>query len=138
MVGWRIAFGIAHLIQFVLLFTLLKDYHFVDPALYSSVKDTESLNAIHVAAELGRFDLASMFLAGVSLLLGVAAIFGFVEVRWRSEKRAEDAARSFLDQKFGEMFEETMKTRMGPVDGTQTVDFNTEAEVISKASELRG
>ncbi|MDR9820595.1 hypothetical protein RJJ63_14965 [Rhizobium hidalgonense] len=134
--GWRIAFIVAHLIEGVILWTLLRDYHFVDQSLYNEVKDKASLDAIRVASELGRFDLASMFLAGVSILIGVAAIFGFVEVRFRSEKRAEEVARHVVDQKVTALFNEAMKTRgdgMAPQLGmTEAV----EADVLSKANEI--
>jgi len=134
--GWRIAFIVAHLIEGVLLWTLLKDYHFVDPALYDEVKDKTSLDAIRVASELGRFDLASMFLAGISILLGVAAIFGFVEVRFRSEKRAEEAARQIVDQKVTALFNEAMKTRGDGASRHLGVTEAVEADVLSKANEL--
>jgi len=134
--GWRIAFIVAHLVEGVLLWTLLKDYHFVDPSLYHEVKDKTSLDAIRVASELGRFDLASMFLAGISILLGVAAIFGFVEVRFRSEKRAEETARQIVDQKVTALFNEAMKTRGDGALPHVGVTKAVEADVLSKANEL--
>ncbi|MDR9774118.1 Clp protease ClpP [Rhizobium hidalgonense] len=72
-------------------------------------------------------------------MVAVAAaphIFGFVEVRFRSEKRAEEVARHVVDQKVTALFNEAMKTRgdgMAPQLGmTEAV----EADVLSKANEI--
>ncbi|ANL52884.1 hypothetical protein [Rhizobium phaseoli] len=98
MTGWRIAFIVAHIIEIIVIWTLLKDYHFVDQSLYQAVETTKSSDALHVAVQLGRFDMISIFFAGVSILIGIAAIFGFAEVRSRSEKRAEEAAKPIAAQ----------------------------------------
>lgn len=120
----------------MLIWLLLKSYHFVDPALYNEVKDQTSLDAIRVASELGRFDLASMFLGGISILLGIAAIFGFVEVRTRSAERAEATARQIVDEKVGTLFNEAMKARGADFGPGVRITEAAEADVLAKAHEL--
>lgn len=78
--------------QIISILILYKDYRFVDPALYEAVKETKSLEVINVAAQLGRFDLAAMFLGGTSIIIAIAAIFGFLEVRSKSVRVAIETA----------------------------------------------
>lgn len=87
-----IAFCVLHIMQVVALFILFKDYKFVDPALYEAVKDAKSLDVFSIAAQLGRFDLAALFLGGTSIIIAIAAIFGFLEVRSKSVRVAIDTA----------------------------------------------
>ncbi len=92
MSGWRPFFLALHIAQIIFIIALLKDYHFVDPALYDAVKAEKSRDIIQLAGQLGRFDMASMFLAGIAILLGMAAIFGFLEVRSKAIRVAKDEA----------------------------------------------
>lgn len=87
-----IAFCVLHILQVVAIAILYTDYKFVDPALYEAVKDTKSLDVVNVAAQLGRFDLASLFLGGTSLVIAIAAVFGFLEVRSKSVRVATEVA----------------------------------------------
>lgn len=89
-----IAFIVVHIVQISILLTLLKNFNFVDPALYDAVVDQKSLDAMHVAAQLGRFDMASMVLAMIGIFISLAAIFAFLEVRSRSVRVAEESARA--------------------------------------------
>jgi hypothetical protein len=91
--GWRIAFIVAHIVEGVVIWALFKDYHFVDPAIYNEAVKSGNADAIQVAYQIGRLDLASMFLAGISVLLGLAAIFAFVEVRSRAIRNAAETAK---------------------------------------------
>lgn len=85
--------GVLHIMQVVAIFILFNEYHFVDPALYESVKSAESRDVLNVATQLGRFDLVSMFLAVVTLFLGVIALAGFWTIRGAALRAAEAAAR---------------------------------------------
>ncbi len=87
-----IAFCVLHVLQVVAIIILFTDYKFVDPALYDAVKDAKSLDVFNVAAQLGRFDLAALFLGGTSIIIAIAAIFGFLEVRAKSVRVAIDTA----------------------------------------------
>lgn len=90
--GSRIVTFIWLLALTIVLMTMFKDYHFVDPALYDTVVEKKSKDALDVAAQLGRFDLVSMLLGIIALLIGIMAVSGFWMIRGAAVKAAEDAA----------------------------------------------
>lgn|GEM_PF-4316063 len=92
--GWRLFTFVWLLSLSIVVLTLFKDYHFVDPAIYDRVVDTGSKDALDVAAQLGRFDLVSMILGIIALLIGIMAVSGFWMIRGAAVKAAEDAAVS--------------------------------------------
>ena len=55
---------------------------------------TQATDAIHLAAQVGRLDVVSAVLALFGLLIGLAAIFGFIEVRNRAKEAATEVAKS--------------------------------------------
>ncbi len=64
----------------------------VDPALYLDEAAKGHYEAITVASQLGRFDLISAILGMFGVLVGLAAIFGFIEVRTGAREAARAAA----------------------------------------------
>lgn len=137
MEGWRIASIVAHVVQCAIILTLLKEFHFVDPALYDEVMAAKSNDVIHVASELGRFDMASLLLGIVSILIALAAIFGFAEVRWRSEKKAEETARLVVEQKVPALFNEALKARGSLREFSIDIGGIDEKKLMAKASEIK-
>lgn len=135
-VFWRIAFCVAHIVSLVAIFMLYRDYNFVDPALYEAVKDQKSLDTLHVAVQIGRFDLASFFLGTVAILIALAAIFAFVEVKSRAERVAEEAAKAIVDSRVGSLFEEAMKTRAKEVAPMLHLSDAEEAKAMAESTEL--
>lgn len=101
-------------LQIFIVVILLSGYHIVDPALFDRVRATGSVDALDVAAQLGRFDLVSMFLGIIALLIGVIAVSGFwmirgaamraaevaakIEAKEQAEKVAERVARTYLEE----------------------------------------
>jgi hypothetical protein len=133
----RMAFFCAHVIEFVLIIALFKDYHFVDPALYEAVKDQKSLDAMHVASELGRFDMVSAYLGVFSIFIALAAIFAFVEVRTRAEKAANEAATAIVNEKVKALFEEAMKARPQGVPSVVDLSPADEAKALGASEEIK-
>lgn len=85
-------FVLLHIMQIIAIVMLFKEYHFVDPALYEAVKDQKSVDAMHVASQLGRFDMVSLILSMIGIFISLAAIFAFIEVRSRSVRVAAETA----------------------------------------------
>lgn len=89
---WR-PFNVAlHIIWGTLFVVLVQDYHFVDPALYESVRSTEQREVFALAVQLGRLDFLNAVIAILAVVFGVGALFGIVEVRRNAEQKAEEAA----------------------------------------------
>lgn len=151
-------FFVWSLLQSFALIALYKDYHFVDPALYDRVKATGSKDVLDVAVQLGRFDLISMFLGTIALLIGVMAVSGFWMIRGAairaaeeaakleaksqatlvSEKIAEDVARRYLEEKAPALVETVLKFQ-GIVRPAQVDLTKAEADqVTSDAVEIGG
>ncbi|MER8509135.1 hypothetical protein [Mesorhizobium sp. M0199] len=91
--GWGPFFLALHVATIVFLIAVLKQYHFVDPALYEAVKDAKSADILELASQLGRFDLVSMLLGMFGILLGLGAIVGFSELRFRAREVAGETAQ---------------------------------------------
>jgi hypothetical protein len=53
----------------------------------------ESPDAIHLAGELGRLDVVSIFLAGLGIFIGIVALGGFWMVRRAAMNSAGEAAK---------------------------------------------
>lgn len=102
--------AVLHIMQVVAIIILFNDYHFVDPAIYESVKNAESKNVLHVAAQLGRFDLVSMLLAVVTLFLGIIALAGFWMIRGAAVRAAENAAREEIKTNASHYIKEMAET----------------------------
>jgi len=85
------AIHIASIIAIALLFGRAQ---LVDPALYGEAKSQAGLDAIHIASQLGRLDIVSLILAMFGLLVGIAAIFGFIEVRSGARDAASEVAKA--------------------------------------------
>lgn len=135
--GWRIFFTVSVIMQWIAIWILFGDYHFVDPALYEQVKSKASLDAISVASQIGRFDLASMFLAIVSILLGIGGIVGFIEVRFRTGKLAEETARQMVDEKVSALFDEAMRVKGQSTAVNVGMTEEAVSDVIGKSHELK-
>lgn len=130
MTGWRIFTFIWMLCITVAVITLYNDYNFVDPALYKTVEKDGGNDTLKVAVQLGRFDLVSMLLAIVTLLIGIFAVSGFWMIRGAAIKAAEEAAlaeakkqseataketaekiaRAYLEEKTPELVENMLKS----------------------------
>ncbi|MGQ5719909.1 hypothetical protein [Pseudochrobactrum asaccharolyticum] len=91
--GACIIFFILHVMQIIMIFILLKDYSFVDPALYETISSQKSKDVFHIAMQIGRFDLLTSLLAVISIILALSAIFGFMEIRSKAGRIAHDAAK---------------------------------------------
>ncbi|WP_377277222.1 hypothetical protein [Rhizobium sp. R86522] len=85
LLAWNIALSVAVIV-------LLSNHQFVDRALYDEVKTAQGKNSLSIAIELGRLDFASSLIALVGILVGVGALFGYIEVRSRAAREAREAA----------------------------------------------
>ncbi len=85
LLAWNIALTIV-------LGILISNHHFVDPSLYESVKTAEAQTDLSIAVELGRLDFASALLSIVGILVGLGALVGYTEVRWRAIEQGRQAA----------------------------------------------
>lgn len=83
--AWNIALTVG-------LVFLFKDYHFVDGALYEEVASADGKNSLAIAIELGRLDFLSALLAIIGIMVGLGAIVGYAEVRWRAIEQGRQAA----------------------------------------------
>lgn len=88
-VALSLALNVVCIVAIVILFT---NYPFVDSKIYEYAHDKHSVDAIQVAMELGRLDFVSLVVSVFGILGGFAAIFGFIEIRGRAERKAIEAA----------------------------------------------
>ncbi|PYE98914.1 hypothetical protein C8J35_103515 [Rhizobium sp. PP-F2F-G38] len=91
-------FSILHIVELILLAVFARQYHFVDPTLYETVKDQDGRDALFVASQLGRFDMVSLFLTAAGLFLGGAALTGFWMIRAEATRAAQKEAREIASQ----------------------------------------
>lgn len=75
--GWRAFFMAVHIAQWFVIAFLLADKPFVDRDLYLDVLKSGDKDALNVAAQLGRLDMASLSLAMLGLILAASAIFAY-------------------------------------------------------------
>jgi hypothetical protein len=87
--GWRAFFFALHLGQIVFIGFLLYDYPFVDRTLFNDVTSTKAENAINIAVQLGRLDLASFSIAFFGLILAASVIFAYFSYGHVVEKVAK-------------------------------------------------
>lgn len=105
--GWRAFFAALHVVAFVLIGCLIAKDGFVDPAMYDEAKKASTVDALHLALQVGRLDIVSLMVAFYAIFAGVAAVFGFIEVRQRAvtvagvaaEEEAKRLIQDFLDNK---------------------------------------
>ncbi|MEQ8655895.1 MAG: hypothetical protein RIC24_01140 [Hyphomicrobiales bacterium] len=62
--------------------------------LQSLIDRAEGSDAIMLSGQLGRLDFVSAVLAALAIILVFGGIFGFLEVRYRAKKVAEETARN--------------------------------------------
>jgi uncharacterized BrkB/YihY/UPF0761 family membrane protein len=74
-------------------------------------------------------------LALFAIMLGVVAIFGFWAVRGAAIASAKREARTYLDEKAGQMFEEVLRTRQtnGRVEKPVIPDYMDETIILKDA-----
>lgn len=90
--GWVVFFLGLHIVTAIFLLSLILDFHFVDPSLLNDLRKSSDRDVLNVAVQIGRLDFVSAILAMFGILTGLAAIFGFIEVRNRAEDRARITA----------------------------------------------
>lgn len=105
-----IIFAFLLCLQIAVIALLLSGYHIVDPALFDRVRATGSVEALDVAAQLGRFDLVSMFLGIIALLIGVIALCGFWMIRGAAMRAAEVAAKTEAKEQAEKVAERVART----------------------------
>lgn len=100
--GWRALFIALHVAQVGFIAFLVTERPFVDPALYASVKNTGDLDALHVAVQIGRLDVASLGLAFIGIILAVTAIFSYFiyghVVTRTTEKETREIAPEIIEK----------------------------------------
>ncbi|MBB4064522.1 hypothetical protein [Gellertiella hungarica] len=93
--AWRMGFLVSHLCQWVFIICLVKQYPFVDRSLVDAIGRAQiAPDTYAIAAQIGRFDLVSLLMTVLGIVLTLAGVVGFVEVRSRSESVAREAAGS--------------------------------------------
>lgn len=107
--AWRIIFLTSHICQWFFIVCLVKQYPFVDRALYEKVHDASFPDTFSIAVQIGRFDFATLLLTVLGITLTLAGIFGFVEVRSRSEAAAIAAAKPIAHKVAKETAESEIK-----------------------------
>jgi hypothetical protein len=144
----RTLFCLLLLLQVTIVILLLSGYHIVDPALYNRVKSTGSADTLDVAAQLGRFDLISMFLGIIAVLIGIMAVSGFWMIRGAAIKAAEDAAkveariqaeitaRIYLEENTPALVSGVLKSRGEPMAPNIGLTEEQIQEVTSGATEI--
>jgi hypothetical protein len=95
--SWIAFFLALHIATGFFLWGILRDFHFVDPSLLADVNSEEKANVLNLAVQIGRLDFVSAILAMFGILVGLAAIFGIVEVRNRAEERARLTAKEIAE-----------------------------------------
>ncbi|MDX8538556.1 hypothetical protein RFM23_13095 [Mesorhizobium abyssinicae] len=101
---WFAPFSIAlHIATIFFLWAALKNYSFVTPGLYEAAKKQDALDALNVAVQIGRLDYVTLLLTVFGILVGIAAVIGFSEIRVRAQEVAKEAAmaeaQAFLNER---------------------------------------
>lgn len=91
--GACILFAVLHIAQIFIIIILLKDYNFVDPNLIDSVASAKPNDAYSIAMQLGRFDLLTTLLTIISVMIALTALLGFLEVRNKTSRIANEVAK---------------------------------------------
>ncbi|MFV0798932.1 hypothetical protein OHI65_08540 [Brucella sp. MAB-22] len=91
--GACILFAVLHIAQIFLIIILLKNYNFVDPNLIDSVSKAKPNDTYSIAMQLGRFDLVTTLLTVISIIIALAALLGFLEIRSKTARIANDVAK---------------------------------------------
>lgn len=102
----------------------------------------QSVDAVHMAAELGRLDLVSVLLATLGIFLAVAAVGGFWVIRGAALHAARETARDesqrYLDREAGRLFDEAVRTQGGRPEGPDLGSARLdEGTILEGATELR-
>jgi len=140
--------------QIMAIIMLFKEYHFVDPALYDAVAKSGDLDTLSVAVKLGRFDLVSMLLGLIAVLIGMAAMSGFWMLRGAAKNAAaqqakEEAgpiareesariAREYLEEKAPELIANMLQSKGIPEKPEIGMSAQQVQEVIDEATEMGG
>jgi hypothetical protein len=94
-----------HIATIILVTVLLTGHQFVDLSIYKSASNSlakgQVVDAVSLAAQLGRLDLVSALLATIGFLVGVAGIVGYTEIRNRAIREARDAAIEYVNANLG-------------------------------------
>jgi hypothetical protein len=104
--GWRAFFLALHITAFSFILGLIGGYPFVDQTLYSDVDSVEKANVLNVAVQLGRLDLASLALAFMGTIVGLAAIYGFWVYGHVVERTAREETRKVAPKLIAEYLEQ--------------------------------
>lgn len=108
--GWKIFFAVSNICQWIFIICLLKQYPFVDRSLYEGINNIATKpDTYAIAVQIGRFDFITLLLTVQGIVLTVAGVFAFVEVRSRSEAAAVQAARSIAHKTAKETAEAEIK-----------------------------
>lgn len=95
---------------FLLWIFLGSDFHFVDPLSFAQIKSLEDVDVLNAAVQIGRLDLVSMLLAIFGLLIAIATVFGFIEVRKQAAEKAENVAKEVANRVVGKQLEAKLTT----------------------------
>jgi hypothetical protein len=87
---------VLHLMWGVAVIILMRDFHFVDPQLYSEVYESGAREPLNLAVQLGRLDLVSLMIGVFSVAIAVATIVGFWFYRGVVEKTAKEETSEIL------------------------------------------
>lgn len=110
---WFAPFSIAlHVATLFFLVAVLKNYSFVTPGLYEAAKKQDALDALNFAVQIGRLDYVTLLLTVFGILVGIAAVIGFSEIRVRAQEVAREAAlvetRTFLNDRAPQIISDYM------------------------------
>lgn len=89
---WRIGFLASHIVQWVMIITFIYGKGLVTQNVVAAAANKP--DALALASELGRLDLVSVLLAVLGITMSLAGVFGFVEIRIRSEAKATETAKA--------------------------------------------
>jgi len=103
---WHPVNIVLHIMWFVAIIILLRDFHFVDPQLYGEVYASGARESLNLAVQLGRLDLVSLMIGVFSVAIAVATVVGFWFYRGVVEKTAKEETSEILPAVLAKHFRE--------------------------------
>lgn len=135
-VAWRAFFAALHVVTLTAVWVLFWRQGIVDPRMYEEAKRDNAADALHFALQVGRLDIISLILAAFGIFAGVAAIFGFIEVRHRAKDSAREEAEAYLEKHAGRLFAEAVRARGGGLSDKAPLPPLNEQTIMQNATEV--
>ncbi len=131
-----------HVISIMLLVALMFGLNFADPTLVEKALDGRSkgdvMDAINIAVQIGRLDFVSMTLTAIGALIGFTSIIGYVELRHRAVKAAQEETRKYLDEMLGPMVRREVDSQLQFARSAGPEESSAEVEELKRALDEKG